>query len=268
MLVVLYCYMGKFRACEPLEQYLLRTFSADMRSCTESGIVCGLCPYCAQTKCRRTVSVLRRLGLKTAHKFCRSARVRVRSEYTLISFHMAHHILFPHTFGVSSQSSHVMEERCRWNVCGIHIFKEKKGTAKICGTFMDAALVQQWSSGRKQPYLEVKYRRKIQHSGISSRWGKVILKFSSRKMAPESKRKYEISWRNSCLNQISHIAPIFSHWRYFFNFHRTDFIFLQDYQSQHPFLRFFYSAHKHTLDWKSSVQVRNHSLDVLNAPVQ
>jgi hypothetical protein len=62
-----------------------------------------------------------------------------------------------------------MEERCRWNVCGIHIFKEKKETAKICETFMDAVLVQQWSSGREHSSSEVKYRRKIQHSGISSR---------------------------------------------------------------------------------------------------
>jgi hypothetical protein len=126
MLVVLYCYMRKFRACEPPEQHLLCTLSADMCPCTESWIFCGLCPYCAQTNCRRTVSVLWRLILKTSCKVCRSARVRVRSAYTLISFHIAHHILFPHLFGLSSQWSHVTEGRCSLNVCGVHIFKEKK----------------------------------------------------------------------------------------------------------------------------------------------
>jgi len=84
MLVVLYCYMRKFRTCEPPEQYLLCTFSADMCPCTKSGIFCGLCPYCAQTNCRRTMSVLCRLGWNAASKVCRSARVRVRSAYTLI----------------------------------------------------------------------------------------------------------------------------------------------------------------------------------------
>jgi hypothetical protein len=49
MLAVLYCYMRKFRACETPEQYLLCTLSADMCPCAESGIFCGLCPYCAQT---------------------------------------------------------------------------------------------------------------------------------------------------------------------------------------------------------------------------
>lgn len=39
MLLVLYCYMRNFRACEPPEQYLLFTLSADMCPCTESGIV-------------------------------------------------------------------------------------------------------------------------------------------------------------------------------------------------------------------------------------
>jgi hypothetical protein len=112
MLVFLYCYMRKFRTCEPPEQYLLCTFSADMCPCTESGIVCGLCSYCAQTNCRRTVSVLCRLGWNAASKVCRSARVRVRSAYTLISFHIAHHVLFPNLFGVSSQSGHVTEGRC------------------------------------------------------------------------------------------------------------------------------------------------------------
>jgi hypothetical protein len=67
----------------------------------------------------------------------------------------------------------------------------------------------------------------------------VTLKFSSRTMAPESKGKYKLSRRISCFNQISYTAPIFSHWRYFLNFHSTDFIFLQDYQSQRLFLRDF-----------------------------
>ena len=91
-----------------------------MFPCTESGIVCGLCPCCAQTNCRRTVSVLCRPELKTARKFCRSSHVCVRSAYTLISFHIAHHVLFPHLFGTSSQSNDVIERRCSWNVCGIH----------------------------------------------------------------------------------------------------------------------------------------------------
>jgi hypothetical protein len=86
MLVVLYCCMRKFRACAPSERYLLCTLSAEMCQCTKSGNVCVLCPFCTQTNCRRTVYVFCQLGWNTARKVYRSARVCLRSAYTLISF--------------------------------------------------------------------------------------------------------------------------------------------------------------------------------------
>lgn len=161
MLVVLYCYMRKFHSCEPPEQYLLFTLSADIFPCAGSGIVCGFCPYFAQTNCRRTLSVLCRLGWKRARKVCRSALVWVRFAYSLISFHIAHYVLFSHLFGMFGQSSHVMERRCSWNVCGTPIFNERKETAKICEVFMDAALVQRWSPGGKQPSSELNIEGKF-----------------------------------------------------------------------------------------------------------
>jgi hypothetical protein len=115
-LVVLYCYMRKFRAPAPSGQYLLCTFSAEMCQCKKSGNVCGLCPFCTQTNCRRTVPVFCQLGGDTARKVCKSARVCLRSAYTLTSFNIVYHVLCPQLFGVSSQSSHVVEGRFIWNV--------------------------------------------------------------------------------------------------------------------------------------------------------
>jgi hypothetical protein len=48
--------------------------------------------------------------------------------------------------------------QCLWNVCGTYICNEKKETTKICGMFLDVALVHQWSSAWKQLSLQVKCR--------------------------------------------------------------------------------------------------------------
>jgi hypothetical protein len=68
-------------------------------------------------------------------------------------------VLCPHLLGVSSQTSHIVEWNCSWNVCGFCIFNEKKETGITCVTCLDAALVLRWTSARKQPSVRVKYRR-------------------------------------------------------------------------------------------------------------
>jgi hypothetical protein len=75
--------------------------------------------------------------------------VRGQSAYTVgrqcartVRGQIAYDVLCPHLLGVSSQSSHVVEWSCSWNVCSIYIFNEKKEAVKICETFLDAALVQ------------------------------------------------------------------------------------------------------------------------------
>ena len=49
---------------------------------------------------------------------------------------------------MSTQSSHLTEWSCSWNVCRICIFNKKKG--KKMWNFLDTTLVQWWNSAQKQ----------------------------------------------------------------------------------------------------------------------
>lgn len=122
-----------------------------------------------------------------------------------VHVHITYNVLCPHILGTFSQSIHVMEWSCSWHVCWMHISNEKKETPKICGTFVDAALVQQWCWARKQPSSWATYRgwfrvqdfvRKIKNDF------QILLKWN---WPQDPKERYKILQRNSRFNQNSHI---------------------------------------------------------------
>jgi hypothetical protein len=71
--------------------------STDMCSCRESEIVCGLFPYYATTKCRRTASVSCWLELKTAHKSA-GLHVSAYCPHTFLFPSKSHTMFYIHTY--------------------------------------------------------------------------------------------------------------------------------------------------------------------------
>jgi hypothetical protein len=126
---------------------------------------------------------------------------------------IAYSALCSHLIGRPIEASHVMEWGCSWNVCGMYVCNEKKGTAKICETFVDEALVQRCRSARTRPSSRVTYRGFFVIEEFRQHDEKWLWDFASEYWPQNPKERYKISRSSSCLNQISLTAQKFSQWR-------------------------------------------------------
>jgi hypothetical protein len=106
----------------------------------------------------------------------------------------------------------------------------------------------------------------VQDSRISLGWREVTLRFCSRNWRQNPKERYKISRSNSCLNQISRTALIFSQWRFFLNFKSDDSLYFGNKINRLTFLLQFLkstqcASHKRALDCEFSIKVGNLSFD-------